>query len=109
MEEARRKAEAKVTRLKVERTSLMLEIGVAKDEVSTLHSKEGKDKEAMEEDYQKAMELIFAYGYDCCAFKHVCGDQPEVPGGMPDSSNPLSPKFFYEPQVLPDEYTLYSF
>ena len=36
---------------------------MAKDEVSTLHSKEGKDKEAMEEDYQKTMELIFTYGY----------------------------------------------
>ena len=34
--EARRKAKA--TRLKVERTSLLLEIGEAKDEVSSLHS-----------------------------------------------------------------------
>ena len=28
-------------------------------------------------------------------FKHnICGSQPEVPEGMPDSSNPLSPEFF---------------
>ena len=109
MEEARCKTEEEATRLEVKRTSLLLEIEVAKDEVSTLHAKERKDKEAMEEDYQKAMELIFTYGYGCCAFKHICGDQPEVPDGMPDSSNPLSPEFFCEPQVPPDEYTLYSF
>ena len=63
--------------------------------MSSLHSQAGKDKEAMEEDYQKALELIFAYGYECCVFKHnICGDQPKVPGGMPYSSDPLSLEFF---------------
>ena len=37
--------------LKVEWTSLILELVAAKDEVSSLHSQAGKDKEAMEEDY----------------------------------------------------------
>ena len=74
-EEARRKTEAEVAYLKVERTLLMLEIGATKDEVSSLQSQAYKDKEAMEEDYQKALELIFAYGYRCCMFKHnICGD-----------------------------------
>ena len=74
-EEARHKAEAEVARLEVERTSLILEIGVPKDEVPSLHSQVGKDKATMEEDYQKALELIFAYGYGCCMFKHnICGD-----------------------------------
>ena len=49
--EARRKAKDEDALLKVERTSLLLEIGAAKDEVSSLHSQAGKDKEAMEEDY----------------------------------------------------------
>ena len=54
---------------------LLLEPEASKDEVSSLYSHAGKDKEAMEEDYQKALELIFAYGYECCAFKHnICGD-----------------------------------
>ena len=44
------------------RTSLLLDIKAARDEVSSLYSQAGKDKEAMEEDYQKALELIFAYG-----------------------------------------------
>ena len=74
-EEATRKAEAKAAHLEVERTSLLLDIGAGKDEVSFVQSQAGKDKEAMEEDYQKALESIFSYGYGCCAFKHnICGD-----------------------------------
>ena len=98
-EEARRKAEAKATHLEVERTSLLLEIGASKDEVSSLHSQAGKDKEAMEEDYQKALNFIFAYGYRCIMLKHnICGDQPEVLDGMPTSSDLLPLKFFMNPR-----------
>ena len=71
---------------------------VTKDEVSSLHSEVGKDKEAMEEDYQKALKLIFAYGYGFCVFKNnICGDQPEVLDGIPDSPDLLPLEFFYEP------------
>ena len=85
-EEARCKAEVEVSRLEVERTSLLLEIGAVKDEVSSLHSQAGKDKEAIEEDYQKALELIFTYGYRCFVFKHnICGDQLEVSDDMLNS------------------------
>ena len=56
----------------------------------------------MKEDYQKALELIFAYGDGCCMFKHnICGDQPEVPNGMPDSSDLLPPEFFMNPRCPP--------
>ena len=51
VEEAKRKAEAKTAHLEVEWTSLLLKLGAAKDEVSSLQSQAGKDKEAMEEDY----------------------------------------------------------
>ena len=89
-EEARRKAEAEVASLEVEQTSLMLEVGATKDEVASLQSLAGKDKASMEEDYQKALGLIFAYGYGCCMFKHnICGDQPKVLNNMLDSSDPL--------------------
>ena len=61
-----------------------------------------KDKEAMEEDYLKALELFFAYGYGCCVFKHdICGDQLEVPDGMPDPSNFLPLEFFVSPRCSP--------
>ena len=61
-EEGRRNAESKATRLEVDWTSLLLELGTVKDEVSYLQSQAGKDKEDMEEKYQKAMEVILAYG-----------------------------------------------
>ena len=35
---------------------------MAKDKVSSLQSQADKDKEAMEEEYHKALEVIFAYG-----------------------------------------------
>ena len=49
--EAKRKVEAETSSLEVEKTSLLLELRVAKDEVSSYHSQACKDKEAMEEDY----------------------------------------------------------
>ena len=80
----------------------MLELGAAKDEVSSLDSQAGKDKEAMEEDYQKALELIFTYDYGCYVFKHnICGDQPEVSDGMSDSFDPLLLDFFVNPKCPP--------
>ena len=46
----------------------------------------------MEGDYQKALELFFAYVYGSYVFKHdICGVQPEVPDCMFDSPNFLSP------------------
>ena len=51
MEEGRCKAEAETVLLEVERTSLLLELRTTKDEVSSLHSQAGRDKEAMEEEY----------------------------------------------------------
>ena len=43
--------------------------------------------------------MIFNYGYGCCAFTHnICGSQPVVLDRMPDTSMPLSPEFFINPQ-----------
>ena len=61
-EEAKRKAEAETTSLEVELTSLLREIEAAKDEVCSLQFLVSKDNEVVEEDYQKALEVIFAYG-----------------------------------------------
>ena len=87
-EEAKGKAKTDVACLEVEWTSLLLEVEATKDEVCSFQSQAGKDKATMEGDYQKALELIFAYGYRCCMFKHnIYGDQLEVPNDMPDSSD----------------------
>ena len=50
-EEAKSKAKAEITSLKVERKSLLLELGAEKNEVSFFQSQASKDKEAMKEDY----------------------------------------------------------
>ena len=56
----------------------------------------------MEEEFQKALEVIFSYGYGCCVFKHnICGDHPEVPDGIPDSVDLLLPEFFANPRCSP--------
>ena len=103
VEEDGRGLEAEVARLEVERTSLLLELEASKDEVSSLHFEAGKDKEAVQEDYQKALEQIFTYGYRCCAFKHgICGDQPGISDRMPDSTNPLHSEFFTNLGCPPD-------
>ena len=90
IEEGERKSEAEISRLEAKRMSLLLKIKASKGEVSSLHAQAGKDKEGMKEDYKKALELIFAYGYGCCTFKHsICEDQLENPNGMPDYVDPL--------------------
>ena len=70
--------------------------------MSSLHYHVGKDKEAMEEDYQKALQLIFAYGYGCCVLKHnICRDKLEVSDGMPDSFDSLPSEFFANSRCPP--------
>ena len=87
--------EVEVARLTVERTSLLLDLEASRDETFSLHSHTGKDKEAMVEDYQKALEKIYPYDYKYCVFKHgICGDRPRIPDDMPDSANPLPLEFF---------------
>ena len=51
IEEDGRQSEVEIARLVAERTSLLLELETSKYEVSSLHSQESKDKEAIEEDY----------------------------------------------------------
>ena len=83
--------------------SLLLELGTSKDEVFTLQAHALKEKRALEEAYEEGFDLIFNYGYGCCAFAHnICGSHPVVPDGMPDTSNPLSLELFINPRCPPD-------
>ena len=64
-----------------------------------------KENEALREAYEEGFDVIFNYGYGCCAFAHnICGSHPEVSNGMPDTSKSLSPEFFLlilnSPQAL---------
>ena len=97
-EGARRKAEDEASRLADERVSLLLELGVSNGELNGVQAEASKEKNAMEE----AFEVIFNYGYGCCAFAHnICGSNPVIPDGMPDTSKPLPPEFFINPQCPP--------
>ena len=50
--------------------------------------------------------MIFAYGYECCVFKHnICGDRLEVPKGMPDFADLLLLEFFVNPGSPPVQAT----
>ena len=81
--EARRKVEDKASRLANERVSLLLELRTCKDEVSAIRAEALKEKKALEEAYEEGFDVIFNYGYGCCAFAHnICGSQPEVPDGI---------------------------
>ena len=64
------KAEDEVIRLAEERVSLLLELGTCKDEVSAIRAKALKEKRAREEAYKDGFDVIFNYGYGCCAFAH---------------------------------------
>ena len=72
-EEARRKAKDEASHLADERVSLLLEIGNCKDEVSAIWAEALKEKEALREAYEEGFDVIFNYGYGCCAFAHnIC-------------------------------------
>ena len=88
--EDERGLEVEVAYLTIEWTSLLLELQTSRDEVSSPHSQAGMDKEAMVEDYYKALDQIFSYGYGCYVLKYgIHGDQPRISDGMLDSADPL--------------------
>ena len=97
-EEIRRKADDKASCLADERFSLILELGTSKDELSTFRVKASKEKKAMEETFDTGFDVIFNYSYGYCAFAYdICGSEPVIPDGMPDTSKPLPLEFFINP------------
>ena len=93
--EARRNADDEVSCLTDERVSLLLELKTSKDEMSAIRAEALKENEALREAYKEGFDVIFNYGYGCCAFaRNICGSQSKVPDGMPNMSKPLSQEFF---------------
>ena len=100
--EACKKAEEENNNLTEEHLSLIIELGVNKDEFAAFWEKAVVEKEAMEAEFDASSDVLFNYGYGCCAFAHnICGSKPLIPVGMPDMSNPLPPKFFVNPRCPP--------
>ena len=101
-EEARQKAEDEASCLVVERVFLLLHLGTNKDEVSAIREHAFKEKKTLEEAYEEGFDVIFNYGYGCCAFTYnICGSQPVVPYGMLDMTKPLNLK---EKKALEEAY-----
>ena len=97
-EEAQRKAEDEAIRIVDERVSLLLELGASKDKLIGVRVEASKEKKALEQAFDAGFEVIFNYGYGCCAFAHnICGSEPVIPEGMPNTPKPLPPKFFINP------------
>ena len=100
--EACRMAEEEANCLTDERVSLLVELGASKDELSAFRVEVAKEKKALETEYDAGFEVIFNYGYGCCAFAHnICGNKPKIPDGMPGTLEPLTQEFFVNPRCPP--------
>ena len=90
--EACRNAEKENCHLIDERLSLIMELGVSKEELLAFQAKVTKKMKAMEKEFDASCDVIFNYGYDCCAFAHnIYESDPMIPVGMPDTIKPLPP------------------
>ena len=88
--EACQTAEEEASRLTDERVSLLVELGASKDELSAFRAEVSKEKKALEAKYDAGLEVIFNYGYGCCAFAYnICGSKLGISTRMLGTSNPL--------------------
>ena len=75
-----------------------MELGAIKEDFTTFRKKSSTEKSALEAVFDSSSDVIFNYGYDCCAFMHdIRGIKPMIPAGMLDTSAPLTPEFFLNP------------
>ena len=108
MEEACRKAEEENGLLTDERLSLVMELGATKDDFAAFREKTSTEKTTMKEKFDVSSDVIFNYGYGCYAFAHnLCGSEPLIPVGMPDTSTPLTPEFFVNPRCPPSSSSVF--
>ena len=82
-----------------ERLSLLIELGAIKEDFAAFREKSSAEKSALEAEFAASSDVIFYYGYGCCTFAHdIRGSMLIILVGMPDTSTPLSPEFFVNPQ-----------
>ena len=85
-----------------EKLALIIKLGDVKDDFTTFREKAAAKKEMMEAAFDSSDDTLFNYSYGCCAFTHnICGSKPEIPGGMPNPSVPLTVDFFANPRYPP--------
>ena len=96
-------------RLTDERLSLIMELEASKEELLAFQAKMTKEREAMEAEFDASSDVIFDYGYGCCAFAHnICGSKPMILAGMLDTSKPLPLVFFVNPRCPPSASLTFS-
>ena len=62
----------------------------------------------MEGEFDATNDVILNYDYDYCAFAHnIYGSEPLIPVGMPDTSTPLTPESFVNPQCPPSSSSVF--
>ena len=92
--EACRRVEEEKGHLMDEQLPLLVELGATNDDFTAFREKSS----ALEVEFDASSDMIFNYGYSCCAFAHdIHGSKPKIPPGMPDTSTPLTPEFFVNP------------
>ena len=92
--EACRKAEEENSRLTDERLSLVMELGATKEDFAAFWEKSSREKSTLEAKFDASGDVIFNYGYGCCAFAHdIRGSKPLIPAEMPDASIALTQDF----------------
>ena len=99
IKEAYRRVEEENGRLMDERLSLLVELGGTKDDFVGFREKSFIERSALEAEFDVRSDEIFNYVYACCAFEHdIRGSKPKILTGMSNSSTPLTPEFFMNPQ-----------
>ena len=84
--EAYRRAEEENSRLMDERLSLLMELGAIKEDFTAFREKSSADKSTLEAEFDASSDVIFDYGYGCCAFAHdIRGSKTMILAKMPDT------------------------
>ena len=79
-----------------------MEVRASKEELIAFQAKATAEIEVLEAEFDASSDMIFNYGYGCCAFVHdICIRKPMIPVGMLDTSKPLPPEFFVKPRCPP--------
>ena len=100
--EACRRVEEENGCLTDERLSLLVELGATKDDFAAFREKSFAERSALEAEFDESSDVIFNYGYGCCAFAHdIRGSKPKIPPRIRDTSTPLTPEFFVNPRYPP--------
>ena len=79
-----------------------MKLEVTREDFATFREKTSTEKMATEAEFDARSDVIFNYRYGFCTFVHnICGSEPLIPIGMPDTSTPLTLEFFVNPLCPP--------